>query len=90
MRDGNFELGALDGHYTFYNNLGKIIQPIEENQLIYKNGRKYKPMKDQPYWGMAFGLYRTGQKLFEVVYEDGFMTGKYHYFNKNIILLCLL
>ena len=39
MRDGNFELGALDGQYTFYNKLGEIIEPIQENQLIYKNGR---------------------------------------------------
>ena len=83
MRDGNFELGALDGQYTFYNKLGEIIEPVQENQLIYKNGRKYILDEGKSYWGMAYGKYQTGEKLFEVVYEDGLMVGEYHYYNKD-------
>ena len=81
MRDGYFELGALDGEFTFYNNIGEIITPLEENRLIYKNGKKYNPEQEQPFWGMAYGIYESGHKLYEVVYENGLIIGDYQYFN---------
>ena len=41
MREGVFDLGAIDGSYTYYDNEGSIINPIEENMLDLKDGKKY-------------------------------------------------
>jgi len=81
MRDGFFDLGAIDGSYTYYNHLGSIITPFEEHKLPFTNGIKYHPNSDNAYWGMAYGNYQSGEKLYEVFYENGKIVGDYTYFN---------
>ena len=39
MREGVFDLGAIDGSYTYYDNEGSIIVPVEENRLDLKDGK---------------------------------------------------
>tara|TARA_B100001769_G_scaffold161642_1_gene126981 strand:+ start:209 stop:556 length:348 start_codon:yes stop_codon:yes gene_type:complete len=43
MREGIFDLGAIDGSYTYYDNEGSIISPVKENELDFKDGKKYFP-----------------------------------------------
>ena len=81
MRDGKFDLGALDGSYKYYNQNGEISKPLKENDLKFDNGIKFHPISDQKYWGMAYGIYQSGEKLYEVFYEDGKLVGDYTYFN---------
>ena len=81
MRDGYFDIGTIDGSYTYYDNKGTIIKPIEENKLHFENGKKYFPDTDSEYWGLAFGNYQTSETLFEVFYEEGKVVGDYTYFN---------
>ena len=50
MRDGYFDIGALDGSYTYYDKNGTIVTPIEENKLRFDNGKKYFPNSDREYW----------------------------------------
>ena len=38
MRDGYFDIGTIDGSFTYYDNKGTIIKPIEENKLHFENG----------------------------------------------------
>ena len=49
MREGVFDLGAIDGSYTYYDNEGSIIVPVEENKLDLKDGKKYFPGTDREY-----------------------------------------
>ena len=83
MRDGYFDIGSIDGSYTYYDNNGTIIKPIEENKLHFENGKKYFPDTNNEYWGLAYGKYQTGEILFEVFYEQGKVVGDYTYFNHD-------
>ena len=95
MREGVFDLGAIDGSYTYYDNEGSIINPIEENMLDLKDGKKYFPGTDREYWGLAYGLYQTGETSYEVFYEGGKLSSEYTYFKldgsvKDPIFMSLL
>ena len=81
MREGQFDIGSLDGSYTYYNFNGEISKPLEENDLKFDNGIKFHPISNQKYWGMAYGVYQSGEKLYEVFYEDGKLIGDYTYYN---------
>ena len=83
MRDGYFDLGSIDGSYTYYNANGGIIKPIQENKLDFKDGHKLTPGTNNKYWGLAYGNYQTGERLFEVFYEDGKVVGDYTYLSFN-------
>ena len=95
MRDGYFDLGAIDGSYTYYDEKGAIITPLKENELFFENGRRYFPQTKNEYWGMAYGNYQSGDRLFEVFYEDGKVVSDYIFFNydgtvKSPIFISLL
>ena len=95
MRDGHFDIGTIDGSYTYYDMNGTIIKPIKESKLHFENGKKYAPDTNNEYWGLAYGNYQSGERLFEVFYEAGKVIGDYTYFNydgtiKSSIFMSLL
>ena len=95
MRDGHFDIGTIDGSYTYYDINGTIIKPIKESKLHFENGKKYAPDTNNEYWGLAYGNYQSGERLFEVFYEAGKVIGDYTYFNydgtiKSSIFMSLL
>ena len=95
MREGVFDLGAIDGSYTYYDNEGSIISPVKENELDFKDGKKYFPNSEKEFWGLAYGQYQDGETSFEVFYENGMVVSDYTYFKldgsvKDPIFMSLL
>ena len=58
-------------------------KPVEESTLINKDGLMYLPDSDKPYTGEVFGLYETGENIYDGKYDNGQLVGEYAYYNKN-------
>ena len=83
MREAQFDIGAIEGSYTYYDNEGSIIYPADEASLDFRDGKKYFANSDKEFWGLAFGTYQSGETSFEVLYENGKVVGDYVYFNRD-------
>ena len=58
-------------------------KPIDEKNLVNRDGIKYKKNKEKPFNGKTVSIYDNNQKELEGFYKNGKKDGQFTYWFKN-------